>query len=180
MLFDKENDDWQESPGKIFRRFFFIGIAIAVLLLLSIVPLNIGSFNEIRPSLLLIAIYYWAIMRPNTLPPLPTFFTGLFFDLLTGYPLGLTALTLISVQWLTKSQRRFLLGQSFMVIWAGFGFVALGAGALQWILFSLFHFNLMSIPPLLMSTVFTVLSFPIAILPLAALNKMLEDRPPAL
>ena len=92
-------DGWQESAFGSLGRFLLTFLAVFLLIVLSIFPFSLGHFGEIRPSFLLMAIYYWAIMRPSTLSPLATFIVGIAFDLMAGFPLGLNALTLVVAQW---------------------------------------------------------------------------------
>jgi rod shape-determining protein MreD len=125
---------------------------------------------------MLIAVYYWAIMRPQTLTPAATFIVGIAFDLMTNSPLGLNALTLLLVQWVTQRQRKFLLGQPFLVMWMGLGLVATGASALQWALFSLYNLQLVAVRDCIMSALMTAAVFPLVVMPLSAFNKMLADR----
>ena len=172
MLRENE-EDWRKWPWETVRRLGLTLLAVAVLLLLGAIPFHLGRLGEIRPAFLLIAVYYWAVMRPETLPPLFTFLAGIALDLLAGYPLGMNALTLVAAQWITRVQRKFLLGQPFAVIWAGLAIEALAAGILQWALFSLFYLNLMSIRPALMSALLTAIVFPLTVPPLAALNRLL-------
>jgi rod shape-determining protein MreD len=80
------------------------------------------------------------------------------------------------VQWLTRTQRRFLLGQPFLMMWAGLALVAVGAGVLQWALVSLFNWDLLSIETTIVSGLMTAAIFPLAVVPLSAFNKPLADR----
>jgi rod shape-determining protein MreD len=115
-------------------------------------------------------------MYPPMLSPVAAFLAGAVFDLITGGIFGLTALTLVVAQWVTRSQRKFLMGQPFLVMWVGLGLVALGANALQWALGSLFNWSLMPVESALMSALLTTAIFPIAVLPLSVFNKPLADR----
>jgi len=171
-------DGWQESAFGAFGRFMATFAVLFCLLVLSAFPFKIGHFGEIRPSFILMAIYYWAIMRPSTLPPAAAFAVGIVVDLMGAFPLGLNALTFVVVQWVTRAQRKFLLGQSFVVIWMGLMLVTLGAGLLQWLLYSVFnwHFDLSSIIPILMSVVMTSAIFPLIVLPLSAFNRSMAER----
>jgi len=169
MVFERD-DNWQESTLAILRRWVVTLVVVFLLLLISTFPFTIARIGEIRPSFLLIAVYYWAVMRPGTLPAPWAFGVGLAFDLVAGYPLGLTALQLVLAQWLTTTQRKFLLGQPFIIIWAGFALVAAGAGALQWALFSLFEFRLLAVQPCIASALLTAAIYPLAVPVLSALN----------
>jgi rod shape-determining protein MreD len=166
--------EWHESFLRTIGRWGLGLAAILGLILLSAIPLRIVHLGEVRPVFMLMAVYYWTILRPA--PPLGVFALGLVLDLLSGYPLGMNALVLVLAQSLTAHNRKFLLGQSFLVIWAGFALVALGAGVLQWILFSLLSLTLVAAKPVLISTVLSAVLFPVAVLPLAAVHKALSDQ----
>jgi rod shape-determining protein MreD len=166
---------WNESYLRVIGRWGLMLGALCVLLLLSVIPFHIAHLGEIRPAFMLMAVYYWTILRPP--PPIAVFATGLLLDLLSSYWLGINALILVVAQWLTGGQRKFLLGQSFLVIWAGFALVALGAGVVQWIVFSLFDLTLVSVRPMLVSTILSAFLFPVVVVPLAAIHKALADDP---
>ena len=168
-------DEWHESFLRIVGR-WGLGLAVLlVLILLSAVPFRIAHLGEVRPAFMLMAVYYWTILRPT--PPLAVFALGLVLDMLSAYPFGMNALVLVTVQALTSNQRKFLLGQSFLVIWAGFALVAFGAGVVQWMLFSLFNLALVSAKPMLISVILSAFLFPLCVLPLAAVHKALAESP---
>lgn len=166
--------EWRESLLRTIGRWGLVLIAILALVLLSAVPLQIAHLGEVRPVFMLMAVYYWTILRPST--PIAAFFLGLLLDLLSDYPLGMNALVLVLAQVLTTHNRKFLLGQSFLVIWAGFALVALGAGISQWLLFCLYDLSLISAKPMLASTALSAFLFPVVVLPLAAVHRALSER----
>lgn len=149
-------------------------LAVLVLTLLSAIPLHIVHLAEVRPMFMLMAVYYWTMLRPT--PVVGVFLLGLLLDLISDYPLGMNAFVLLLAQILTTHNRKFLLGQSFLVTWAGFAVVALGAGLLEWLLFSLFNFTLVSTKSVLLSVVLSAFLFPVVVLPLAAVNRALLGR----
>ncbi len=165
--------EWHETFLRMVGRWGLVLAVMLALVLLSVIPFRIVHLGEIRPVFMLMAVYYWSILRPA--PPLAVFAIGLVLDLLSDYPLGMNALVLVAVQALTGSQRKFLLGQSFLVIWAGFALVAFGAGILQWGLFSLFNMTLVSAKSMLISAALSAFLFPLSVLPLAAVYKALAD-----
>ncbi len=179
MALNVENNGWQGSPELLLKRAALLFALVLLLLILSAFPIPIANLGEIRPDIMLIAIYYWATLRPDVLSPLSAFFAGFVLDLLTGAPLGLQALTLVAVQWTTRSQRKFLQGQNFAVLWAGFGLLAFGAALLQWIFFMLFYLEVISLKPALFSGFLTALLFPLVVWPLSAFNKALAVKPSA-
>jgi len=166
--------DWRESfLGTLGRAGLVLGVLLAILLL-SAVPLRLGGFGELRPAFALMAVYYWAILRPA--PPLVIFVFGIVLDVISNYPLGMTPLALLGAQVLTKGQRKFLHGQPFPVIWAGFAVVALGATLAQWGLFSLMARGFVPLRAPMAGAALSALLFPLAVLPLAAVHRALEGR----
>ena len=173
----KADEGWEEPIFSMLGRWLVTLFVIAVLIGLSAFPFRIGDFGEIRPSFMIMAVYYWAVMCPPMLSPVAAFLAGAVFDLIIACPLGLNALTLVVVQWVTRAQRKFLLGQPFLVMWAGLGIVSLGAALLQWGLVALFEWTRdLPLEPALMSALLTTAIFPLAVPLLSVFNKPLADR----
>lgn len=105
-----------------------------VLVLLGQVPLHIPGFAEVAPLLPLMAVYHWAIYRPDLLPAVAVFFAGLLQDALSGMPFGINAAVYVIVHMTVMSQQMFFTGRSFLIIWLGFTLVAAGAALLTWVL----------------------------------------------
>lgn len=168
---------WNESLLRTVGRWGLALLVLTALFSLSVMPLDILHLGDVRPAFMLMAVYYWTVLRAPLWAPVAVFAFGLALDLLFAYPLGLQALVFVLAQWLTGSQRKFLLGQSFPVIWAGFALVALGAGALQWALFSLFNLTWFSARLMLVSAALSVCLFPLLAWPLSVVHKALEDDP---
>lgn len=112
--------------------------AMAFLLVLAgSVPIRLPHLAEIGPNFALISVYYWAVHRPAVLPPFAVFVLGLMADFLGAAPLGVGTAVLLGVYAITVSQRRFIVGQSFLWVWSGFMIVCAGAFAITWALTSL-------------------------------------------
>ena len=94
---------------------------MAVLFVFNTVSLSFPKAASITAPLLLMAIYYWSIYRPALIPAWLVFTAGIMIDLLSGIStVGINALIFVLVHWVVTDQRRFLLGQSFLMIWIGF------------------------------------------------------------
>ena len=106
-----------------------------LLVMVGMVPLRVPDLSPIIPSLGLIAVYYWAIYRPDLLPAWAVFVVGLIQDLLGGGPLGVNAAVFLIAWAAIGSQRRLLTTGSFMLVWAVF----LPVGAFAFLLIWLFH-----------------------------------------
>ncbi len=110
-----------------------------VLVLFNVLPLHIPDLSRVMPLLPLMAIYHWAVHRPNLMPAYAVFAIGLLQDTLTGAPLGVNVLSYLIVYGVVVSQRRFLVGKSFAIIWLGFAMVAASAAMVGWLLVSSFY-----------------------------------------
>ncbi len=108
-----------------------------LLVLVNVVPLHIPGLSRIVPILPLMAVYQWTVYRPRLMPPLAVFFIGLMYDILSGAPVGVNAVVFLAVYGVVVYQQRFFAGKSFVVVWFGFGVVALGASILSWLLVSI-------------------------------------------
>lgn len=175
MAYNKDMNAWKSTWLLLAGRSGLVMLVVLLLMVLSVFPFFSGEFSAIRPAFLLIAVYYWAITRPGTFSYLPVFVTGLLLDLIADYPMGISAMTFIAVRWITVSQRKFLMGQSFQVIWAGFAFVSFAAAIAQWIIFMIFNAEIMTIRNVLMSALLTAAIFPLLVPLLAMLNRILAE-----
>ena len=108
-----------------------------VLILINVIPLHIPGFSRIVPVLPLMAVYHWAVYRPELMPPLAVFVIGVVYDMLSGAPLGVNALVFLTVYGVVLYQQRFFVGRSFFIVWFGFGIMALGAAIESWVLVSI-------------------------------------------
>jgi rod shape-determining protein MreD len=151
---------WQNPAGRV-GRLGLLGLTLFILVILSAVPLHLFNFSNVRPAFLLAAVFYWAAFHPHVLPPMAVFVLGIFVDLISFLPLGLSALVLVATQWVVKSQRKFLLGQRFIVLWAAAALVAFLASVAQWAAVAVFSGGLFSIHEALISAFLTALLFPL-------------------
>lgn len=135
-------------------------VLTAIMVFASAIPWQLPAFAPVTPAFVVMAVFYWSIYRPDKLPYAATFLLGVFYDLLTGAPVGLTALVLLIVQSLVSAQRTFFHGKPFLVVWWGFSLVMPGAGLLSWIVGSAYLDGLLPILPVVVQVVLTVLLYP--------------------
>ncbi len=142
------------------RRLTPFGITL-ILVIAGLVPLHVPGFVRVAPILPLMAIYHWAVHKPELMPAYAVFLIGFLQDLLTGAPMGLNTLVYLAVYGGVMSQRRFLAGKSFAVIWLGFVLVTLGAAAMSWIFGSALTVSLISPRGLVFQSLLTLGLFPV-------------------
>ena len=99
------------------------------LVVFNVVPLHIPGYDQIAPLLPMIAVYHWALYRSELMPAYAVFIIGLLQDSLTGAPIGINAVVFLIVHRAAQSQRRFLTGKSFAMVWLVFALIAAGAMA---------------------------------------------------
>jgi rod shape-determining protein MreD len=136
---------------------FFLSV---FLVLLSALPVHLPGYGQIAMDVGLMTVFYWAIYRPDLFPAFAAFALGLWQDILVGAPIGLHALILLLANWAIVSQRTFVQGKSFGVIWWSFLLVALAASIFSWIIICGLNVALVSPMPVLFQALLTVGAFP--------------------
>ena len=132
-----------------------------VLVLINAMPTRLPGFAAVTPQLPPIGIFYWAIHRPDLLPPWVAFALGLFNDIVAGTPIGVSPLVYLLIQGMAASQRRFFHGKSFLVAWWGFLLVGAGALFLQWLLISVIYGRLLEPRAVMFEFLMTVSFYPL-------------------
>lgn len=132
-----------------------------ILVVIGVVPFHIPGFARVVPLLPLMAIYHWAIFRPELMPSYAVFIIGILQDTLTGAPIGVNAMVFLIVYGVVLSQQRFFVGKSFAIIWLGFALVAAGAAAVSWVLVSAYNVTLVEPSAVLFQYLVTLGGFPL-------------------
>jgi len=132
-----------------------------VLVVVGQVPLHIPGFAEVAPVLPLMAVYHWAIYRPDLLPASAVFFAGLLQDALSGMPFGINAAVFVIVHMAVFFQQVFFQGKSFLIVWLGFSMVAAGAMVLMWALNAMAFAAVTSMEAVFIQYLVTVGIFPL-------------------
>jgi rod shape-determining protein MreD len=135
-------------------------LAVLLLVLVSLMPLRIPGYASVTPAFALMGVFHWTVYRPALLPPLLLFIVGVGFDLVTGGPLGLTAMVFLVTRAVVFRQRQFFVGRQFAFVWFGFTLSAAAAVALVWIVGSLFSGVFLDLRPVLLQWVLTVAFYP--------------------
>lgn len=131
-----------------------------LLIMIGMVPLQIPDMAPVIPSMALIAVYYWAVHRPNLMTVWAIFLVGLFQDLLSGGHLGVGILALLMVHAVIDTQRRFFVRSTFQALWLLFALVAAAALYLMWLLNCLLQGVFLEVQPVLFQYLTTVAAYP--------------------
>jgi len=93
-------------------------LAMALLMVfVDLAPRPAGAGGGIAPFLTLAVVYFWSVYRPDLMSYAAVFVVGLVFDVLSGQPLGGTALALLLGRGVLIARQRFFYAKSFAVIW---------------------------------------------------------------
>jgi rod shape-determining protein MreD len=132
----------------------------AVLAVLSVVTIGIPGYSAVVPGYTAMATFYWAVYRPDLQPASALFLIGILQDILTGTPLGLTAVSLLIIHALALSQRQALVTKPFLLAWLGFVAIQLPISVLAWGMMSALAFRFIGPEPAVFQYLVTVLGFP--------------------
>lgn len=114
-------------------------------LFLGLFPFRLAFFAELFVPFIFIALFCWLTLRPDLLPPITVFILGVLSDLIYANPLGVDTLIFMLFYVLVYTQRRFLVGHSFLFLWGTFAVFMLPLIGFQWGLVSLLRWQLMPI-----------------------------------
>jgi cell shape-determining protein MreD len=104
---------------------------------LRLLPYPFAGIAHFMPALDAACIFFWALRAPSALSLWFIALLGLFYDLLSGMPLGITSLLHISLYTATGWLRPILKKWTPSMIWGAWVFLSLGFVAAMLFLFSL-------------------------------------------
>lgn len=152
-LFLQRLDSWARASAPL--------VLTLAVVILKVVPLRLPEFAVIAPDLVLMAVFYWTVHRPDLLRAWGAFIVGLLDDILTGTPLGVSSLVLLLVHWTIITQHRLFRSLSFGLLWLAFAVVAAGAKALIVALALIIGHGLIDPTIVLAQYAFTVAVYPL-------------------
>lgn len=144
----------------ILARGLFPLVITLLLVTAGFVPLHVPNISPVIPSLALIAVYYWAVHRPDLMSVWAIFLVGLFHDLLAGGYVGVGILALLLVHVIIDTQRRYFVRTTFQGLWLLFAAVAAVAIYFMWLLNSLLQGSVLAVRPALFQYLMTVAVYP--------------------
>jgi rod shape-determining protein MreD len=140
--------------------------ALSAMLLVMLVNLPVSFAGGLFPAplLALIAVYFWALVRPDFMPPFLVLVIGLLEDLLSGGPPGVWATGFMAAYALVDRQRENLAGLAGAAAVLGFAAAMALAAAAAFVLTWIMYLRQPPLAPLLLASVITVLFYaPIAV-----------------
>ncbi|HVC54523.1 MAG TPA: rod shape-determining protein MreD [Stellaceae bacterium] len=129
---------------------------------IAILPVRVPGYATLTPAFTLMAVYHWTIYRPDLLPPLGLFAVGLAEDLLSGSPIGVTALVLLLARAAVLRSRYHFVNRTFAFVWGGFTLLSCAAMFGLWALHCTMQLTLLGGRTMVFRTVLTIAIFPAA------------------
>lgn len=148
-------------------------VLTGLLTLIALLPMDSTVMRLIAPSLPLVAIYYWAVHRPDLMPRIAVLLIGLAIDIFHATPFGATALAYVLVHEVVVRNRRHVAGKPFWALWAGMAGAAVAVYAIQWALTSAFQGMAVPYHALVSQIGISVALFPWLIWPLMTMQRRL-------
>lgn len=147
-------------------------ISCILLVLIMVQSFKVENVTNLMPFLTLIAVYQWSVYVPKSMPPIAVFLIGILQDILSGGPLGMTALLLLSVRLIVLGQGGKLLGRDFLFNWLMFLLISFAYAILSWLIVSFYFNTWQSIWFVLGQAIITVGFFPVIFLLFGPLRKL--------
>lgn len=148
---------WQRLD--LVARLSFPMVSAVLLLMASDLPIGLPG-AALGPALMLPCVAFWSIFRPAVMPAPAVFCLGLLSDLLSGAPLGVGSLGLLTVHAVALRWRVLIARQSFLRVWCVVLGFALLYGAVVYLTTSLLRLTLLSPEPLLPQIALTTALYP--------------------
>ena len=120
------SEDLDENITSLFQRLLPF-MSSVLLLLISYIPLDFSVFNNIRPSIGLICVYFWMLHRPDLFNLWSVYFLGVIDDIISSAPFGSNIFAMLLLYVLITNTSRFFNAKPFVVTWYGFAVLSLVA-----------------------------------------------------
>ena len=150
---------WQRLDSGARSALPFVTTLLCVFLGTIVWPLP--YLGSVAPPLVIVTLYYWSLHRPDLLTPSGAFIIGLLTDIVNFLPLGLSAFLFVGINQLVFTQRRYVTGQPFLTLWAGFALTAFLTALAEWILLAVLRQGLTPVLPAMIQTLLVIAIFPI-------------------
>lgn len=137
-------------------------LATVLMILIAVLPTDFLRSGMMSFLVALTCVFYWSIYRPDLMPAWAAFLIGIFTDLVSGGPIGLSAIVLLAIHWIALGQRRALIGKAFPIAWLGYLLISAAACAIYWLIACIYFTSLLSLQPIVAVYIVGILVYPFA------------------
>ena len=148
--------------SKITRKIINLGPLILLYYLsVSEIDSHFENYFEILSfNIQLIIIYFWVSKRPEALGSGHIFFAGLINDVVTGFPLGLSSLSYLTVSLVATYVKNMTVNTRITTDWFTFFIAIFFSNLILFVLLSNFSEIAISVTEMSYNTFFTLIFFP--------------------
>lgn len=169
------SEEFEENITSIFQRMLPL-LSSLLLLFFSYVPLEFGIFNNIRPVVGMVCVYYWMLHRPDLFNLWSVYFLGLIDDVISASPFGSNIFALLLLYILINNTSKFFNAKPFIVTWYGFCLLSFVAMFARWLLVSVYYSQFLPLSMLLFAYLVSVAAYPLISLVLAFIqNNLIQE-----
>ncbi len=170
------SEDIDENITSLFQRILPLATSV-LLLMISYIPLDFSLFNNIRPAIGIICVYFWVIYRPDLFNLWSVYFLGLLDDIISASPFGSNILALLVLYVLINNSSRFINAKPFIVTWYWFALLSLLTMLARWLVVSVYYSQFLPLTILSFSYLVTAAAYPLVSLLLAYIqNRWIQDE----
>ena len=147
-----------------------------VFMLLGYTPLNLVFFNNVRPDMGLICIYFWVLHRPDLFGLLSIIVLSVVEISVSSTLLGADFFAYLVMYTLIYNVGKYFNSKPFVVIWYGFMAFSLASLLLKWLIVSFYYSKFLPISVLIFEYLIAVALYPVVSMILAFVqNKFIGD-----
>lgn len=132
-----------------------------ILLVFCTIPKHMGGIGYVMPVLTLIPIFYWGKLQISEVPYWFAFIIGLLTDIMSGTPIGMSAMLYLLFLALLHSQSKYLHKEGFVIIWMYFAVLLTVISIFQWLIISLLNGQVYSTVPAFLQLLITISLYPL-------------------
>ncbi len=170
------SEDIDQNITTLFQRILPLATSV-LLLMISYIPLDFSLFNNIRPAIGIICVYFWVIHRPDLFNLWSVYFLGLLDDIISASPFGSNILALLVLYVLINNSSRFINAKPFIVTWYWFALLSLVTMLARWLVVSVYYSQFLPLTILSFSYLVTAAAYPLVSLLLAYIqNRWIQDE----
>lgn len=154
------SDELRENLAAYFQRFLPFLTSVAWILV-SYVPLDFASANNLRPDVGLMCVFFWTLHRPDIFNLFSVYFLGLVADIITSAPLGSNIFSFLIMYLLVSNLAAYFNAKPFIVTWYGFALFCSLTMLGRWLLVSVYYSQFLPLSLLMFSLLFTIATYPV-------------------
>lgn len=170
------SEEFEENIASLFQKILPL-LSSLILLFISYVPLEFSLFNNIRPVVGMICVYYWMLHRPDLFNLWSVYTLGLVDDVISSSPFGSNIFALLLLYILINNTSKFFNAKPFVVTWYGFCLLSFVTLMARWLLVSVYYSQFLPLSMMLFAYLVTIAAYPLISLILAFIqNNLIQDE----